>query len=115
MAVALGGPAPAAEKAKKAQAPYALLTGTVFRESGMAFAGAGITITAAGDSKEARKFRKMELVTSPRGEFVARLPAMPMNYKVVAKGAGYQPEEKAVAVTAEDRIDVYFRLEPASR
>ena len=100
---------------KPKPAPYALITGTVFRENGLAFAGAEVTVAPAGDSKEARKFKTQQMVASPRGEFVARLPAAPMSYRVSARGRGYQPQEKTIAVTAEDRIDVFFRLEPASR
>jgi hypothetical protein len=104
-----------ADKGKPGRAPYALVTGTVFRETGMAFPGAEVALTAAGDSKEARKFKEMKCVTSQRGEFVMRLRAAPMSYSVRAKAPGYQPQEKVVTVTAEDRVDVFFQLERASK
>lgn len=109
------GPAAGSDKNKQSQAPYALITGTVFRETGMAFAGADVTVAAAGDSKEARKFKKMHVVTSPRGEFVFRLPAVAMQYTLSVRASGYQSQEKPVTVSGEDRIDVFFKLEPASK
>lgn len=102
-------------KSKKEQPPYALVTGTVFRETGVALAGAQVTMAAVGDSKEARKAKKILAVTSPRGEFVIRVAAAPMCYTLSVKASGYQPREKPVAIAAEDRIDVFFRMEPASK
>lgn len=104
-----------ADKARHAPAPYALVTGTVFRETGLSFPGAEVTLTAAGDSKEARKFKEMKCVTSDRGEFAMRLPALAMSYTVRAKAPGYQPQEKVVAVTAEEHVDVFFQLQRASK
>ena len=115
--VLLGGGAKASgvKQGKRAQAPYALITGTVFRETGLAFPGVELTLAAAGDSKEARKFKKIRVTTSSRGEFVLKVPAAPMSFALTAKATGYQAQEKPVAVTGEDRIDVFFRLEPASK
>jgi hypothetical protein len=115
--ILLGGGTEASgvDKAKREQAPYALITGTVFRETGLAFPGVELTLAAAENSKEARKFKKMRGATSPRGEFVLRVPAAPMNFTLTAKAPGYQAQEKPVTVTGEDRIDVFFRLEPASK
>lgn len=100
---------------KGPETPYALVTGTVFRETGMSFSGAEVTLAAAGESKEARKFKKMRASTSPRGEFVFRLPAAPMQYTLSVRASGYQPQEKTVTISGEDRIDVFFKLEPASK
>lgn len=115
--ILLGGASNASgvDRGKRAQAPYALITGTVFRETGLAFPGAELTLAAAGDSKEARKFKKIRATSSVRGEFVLRVPAAPMNFTLTAKAPGYQAQEKPVAITGEDRIDVFFRLEPASK
>jgi len=115
--ILLGGGARAGgvDRGQRAQAPYALITGTVFRETGLAFPGAEVTLGSAGDSKEARKFKKIRAATSVRGEFVLKVPASPMNFTLAVKAPGYQAQEKPVAVTGEDRIDVFFRLEPASK
>lgn len=110
-----GTGATGADKGKKEQPRYALIAGTVFRETGLALPGAEVTLAAVGDSNEARKFKKIQVVTSQRGEFVMRVAAAPMSYTVRAKAAGYQAQEKPVTVTAEDRIDVFFLLERASK
>jgi hypothetical protein len=100
---------------KQNQAVYALVSGTVFKDTGMAFSGAEVTLAAVGDAKEARKFKKMRVATSPRGEFTFRLPAVPMQYTLSVRASGYRPQEKPVTIFAEDRIDVFFTLEPASK
>ncbi len=112
---AVGALTAGSDKQKQAEAPYALVTGTVFRETGMSFSGAEVTLAAVGDSKEARKFKKMRVATSPRGEFAFRLPAAPMQYALSVRASGYQPQQKPVTISGEDRIDVFFKLEPASK
>lgn len=104
-----------ADKGKKPEIGYAVVAGTVFRASGLTLGGAEVTIKAAGDSKEARKFKKMSTVTNSRGEFAFRLPAAPRSYTVGVKAAGYQPQEKAVSVSGEDRMDVFILMEAASK
>ncbi|MGO9093875.1 MAG: carboxypeptidase-like regulatory domain-containing protein [Bryobacteraceae bacterium] len=110
-----GTAAGGADKPKQGPATYAVVAGTVFRETGMAFPGAELALTAVGDSKEARKFKEMKCVTSQRGEFLMRLPAAPMSYLLRAKAPGYRPQGKVVTVTADDRVDVFFQLERASK
>lgn len=110
-----GAAATGSDKSKKEQTPYALVTGTVFRDTGLSLPGAQVTLAAVGDSREARKFKKIQIETSQRGEFVVRLAAAPMSYALSVKAPGYQPQEKPITVTGEDRIDVFFRLEPASK
>ena len=96
-------------------ASYAVVTGTVFRDTGMSLPGAEVTLAAAGDSKEAKKFKKQTVAASPRGEFVFRVPAAAGNYTVSVRASGYESQQKPVTVTGEERIDVFFRLEPASK
>lgn len=115
LAAALAAAVVAGEKRPKAPPVYALVTGTVFHENGLSFAGAQVTLAAEGDSPEARKFKKIQVVTSQRGEFAIRLPARPMNYSLTASAPGYQSLTKPVAVTADERVDVFFQLEPASK
>jgi hypothetical protein len=115
LALLLPGAQALCGKDKKTPPAYALVTGTVFRETGISFPGVDVEIAAAGDSQAARKFKKIRVVTSPRGEFVARLPASPMSYTVTVKAPGYQPQEKNVTITADDTVDVFFRLEPESK
>ncbi|MEK7406867.1 MAG: carboxypeptidase regulatory-like domain-containing protein [Acidobacteriota bacterium] len=93
---------------------YALVAGTVFRDTGLSLPGAQIRLEPVGDAKAARKIKKQEAITDARGEFAIRVPAGPMQYKLRTRAPGYQPQEKPVSVSGEERIDVFFRLEPAS-
>jgi hypothetical protein len=38
-----------------------------------------------------------------------------MSYVLRAKAPGYQPQGKLVTVTADERLDVFFQLERASK
>lgn len=104
----------AGEDKKKSEA-YAVVSGTVFRENGMSFPGVEVTLEAAAESQVARKFKKMRASTSPRGEFVFRLPAEPAQYRVSVRASGYETQEKPVVISGEDRIEVFFKMDPASK
>ena len=104
----------ALEKDKKSPTAYALIFGTVFRENGMSLPGADVEI-AADASTGGQKFKKQKAVSDARGEFAFRVPPVPAKLKVSVKADGYSPQDKEVAVTAEERIDVFFRLVPASK
>lgn len=105
----------AGAKDKKEQAPYALIFVTVFQESGLSFPGARIEIVPAGELQGARKFKRLEAVTDSRGEFAFRVPVEEMTYKLTARAAGYIPQEKTTQAAGEVRVDVFFRLEAASK
>jgi hypothetical protein len=110
----LGTGAVSAGADRKKQPPaYALVAGTVFRDTGMSLAGAevAIEIVAAENSKP----RKWKAVTDARGEFAVRLPAVAASYKVTAGARGYEPQQKTIQMAGEDRVDVFFRLDPASK
>lgn len=100
---------------KKAQAPYALIFGTVFQQSGFSLPGARIELVPAGELQGGRKFKKLEAVSDSRGEFAFRVPVEEMTYKLTARAAGYLPQEKTTQVAGEVRVDVFFRLEAASK
>ncbi len=102
-------------KDKKEQAPYALIFGTVFQESGLSLPGARIEIVPAGELQGARKFKRLEAVSDSRGEFAFRVPVQEMTYKLTARAAGYMPQEKTTQAAGEVRVDVFFRLEAASK
>jgi hypothetical protein len=103
------------EKKPKASAPYALIAGTVFRDTGLSLCGAQVSLLPEPGSGQARKPKKISIVTDSRGEFAVRVPVAPMRYVVQVKAAGYQDQEKSVSVSGEERVDVFFRLEPASK
>lgn len=100
---------------KRAPASYALIAGTVFRDTGLSLAGAEVTLLAQQGPGRAGKPKKITVLADSRGEFAVRVPAAPMRYNVSARAPGYQPQEKSVSVSGEDRVDVFFRLEPASK
>ena len=102
-------------KNKKAEAPYALIFGTVFQDSGLSLPGARIELAPAGELQGARKFKRLEAVSDSRGEFAFRVPVEEMQYKLTVRAAGYIPQEKTAEVAGEARVDVFFRLEAASR
>jgi len=102
-------------KDQKKQAPYALVFGTVFQESGLSLPGARIEIVPAGELQGARKFKRLEAVSDSRGEFAFRVPVEEMTYKLTASAAGYIPQEKSTQAAGEVRVDVFFRLEAASK
>ena len=101
-------------KDKKEQAPYALIYGSVFRESGLSLPGAQVEIVPAAELQGARKFKKLEAVSDSRGEFAFRVPVEEMTYKLTVRAAGYIPQEKTTQAAGEVRVDVFFRLEAAS-
>lgn len=103
----------AGSEAKKQETAYALVAGTVFRETGVSLPGAEVSIeTVAAESSKPRKWKA---VTDGRGEFAVRLPVGQASYKVTARAPGCESEEKVVQTTGEDRVDVFFRLAPASK
>jgi hypothetical protein len=99
-----------AAKNKKRPAPYALVSGTVFRESGLSFPGAEVEIEAARAQQGRHKFKKMQAVSDARGEFAFRVPVDDMEYRLTAKAAGCQTQVKTVQVSGEVRVDVFFTL-----
>jgi hypothetical protein len=95
--------------------PFALIAGSVFRETGFSLAGAEVILEAAPDLKPPFKFKRIKAVADARGEFSVRVPAAPMRYTVSVKAVGYRPERKEVSIQGEERMDLIFRLEPVSK
>lgn len=101
--------------AKKGAEPFAVIAGTVFRSPGFAVAEAEVVITPEAASVGEVKLKKVKVLTNGRGEFATHVPPVPMRYNVDVKISGYEPQQKAVAIEGEQRKDVYFLLEPASK
>ncbi len=104
-----------AGKKKREPESFAVIAGTVFRDSGLALAGAEVTVESEAGAKPAGKQRKLKAASDTRGEFALRVPAAPVRYNVSVRAPGFQPQQKAVSVQGGERIDVFFRLEPAAR
>ncbi len=92
------------------QDAYALIAGSVFRESGHAFPGVEVKLAPAQKSK---KFKPQSVRTTPRGEYAFRLPAEAMDYEVSVAVSGYRPESKRVKIVGDERVDENFLLERA--
>lgn len=101
---------------KKGDAPHALISGTVFTESGMALPRADVSLRPAQDApKEIRKLKKTRYTTDARGEFAIRVPAVAAVYTLVISAEGFETQEKEIAVQGVDSINVFIRLKPASK
>ncbi len=109
---AAGSPA---DKQKKAPPATALITGTVFRESGLSLPGAELVLEPVPASGKSSKAKKMKAVADSRGEFALRVPAVAMEYKLLVSAAGYETWDKQVSVQSEDRIDLTVVLKPRQK
>ena len=105
----------AAAKDKQKAVSYALVAGTVFRDTGYALAGAELELASAGRAEPGRKFKTMKAVSDSRGEFAFRIPPLASEFKLSVRAPGYEQQEKPVTISGEERVDVFFKLEPASK
>ena len=97
--------------AEQKSAAYAVIAGTVFRESGLSLSQAELTLSQTTPPEGQRKKMKPRRATSDsRGEFAFRVPALKAGYKVEARAQGYQTETREVAVAGDERVDVFFQL-----
>lgn len=99
----------AGAKDKKARHSYAVIAGTVFRHNGFSLPGAEVLVALAADG---RKKQEWKGASDARGEFAIRVPAGPASYTLSIRANGYQPQEKAVALAGEERVEFTFRMEP---
>lgn len=102
-------------KGRKARLAHAVVAGTVFKENGLAFPGAQVELDAAPEPGKVNKFKKMKAITDARGEFAFHVAPGPARYVLRAGAPGWQAQEKTAAIAAGERVDVFFRLEPASK
>jgi hypothetical protein len=103
--------------AQKKTEPVAVIAGTVFRDPGFALPGAEVELVfeTAADPKLTPKTRKWKQASDARGEFAFRVPAVEARYTLGVAAGGYTGQSKTVSVAGEERIDVIFRLETASK
>ena len=105
-----------AEKKQKGGEPYAVVAGTVFRESGFALPGAEVAISPDPQAGQTPvKLRDSKAVSDSRGEFAFRVPTTAMRYTVTAKIKGFQPQQKSVDIEGEQRTDVTLILPAVSK
>ncbi len=104
--------------ASSATIEFAVVSGTVFRDNGLALADAEVTLEVMQDAPVAAKskMKKLKANTSPRGEFTFRVPPSSMKYRVSILAKGYQPADKFVQVDGgSERVDATFTLSPESK
>ena len=88
--------------------------GTVFRESGLALAGAEVTLTAEPANPGGKAAKPQKQITHARGEFAFRVPADPARYRVAASAKHFQMEEKTVEIQGNERTEVTLTLPESS-
>jgi len=104
-------PVASAAKKKPALETYAVISGSVFQESGYALPDADVTLVAEPPSGAGpAKAEKMQAVSDTRGEFIFRVPPGPAAYTIVVAAKGYQSLRKPVAVESQERVEVTFQL-----
>ena len=110
-------PGAGAEKKKHhVEEPYAIVGGTVFRESGYSLPGASVFLSADPQPGQTPvKIRNPRAISDDRGEFAFRVPVTPMHYIVKAQMKGYEPQEKSVDIEGEQRLDVTLSLPAVSK
>ncbi|MCX6638288.1 MAG: hypothetical protein NT090_24820 [Acidobacteria bacterium] len=113
-AILTAGALAAAGKSGKPE-PFALIAGSVFRDTGFSLAGAELTVEPAPEAKTSSKFKRIKTVTDARGEFAVRVPTTPMRYTVSVKAHRYRLDKKEVSIQGEGRVELFFRLEPESK
>jgi hypothetical protein len=109
-------PLTAEPKKKPALDVYAVVSGSVFDDSGYALPDASVILAPqAQPGGSAGKIKPMETVSDVRGEFVFRVPPGPTEYTVAASAKGYRGQRKSVSVQDQEREEVTFQLERESK
>jgi hypothetical protein len=102
------------KKPKKGVPASAVVAGTVFQDNGLALPGADVSLAGAPDA-EGSPQQKDHAIANERGEFAFYVSAKPGHYTVAVKARGFAPQAKPAIVNGEERVDVFFQLEPASK
>ena len=95
---------------------YAIVGGTVFRDTGFTLADAEVTLEVLPTEGTTSKIKKLKAATSPRGEFTFRVAPVAMKYRVSVSSKGYRTAEKIVEMQGgPERVDATFNLLPESK
>ncbi len=89
---------------------YAVVAGTVFRESGFVFSGAEVILQTTVPPPGVKHAKPLSLRSDARGEFAFHVPAGKAEYSVSVKAKGFVGEEKPAKIESEERVDIYFTL-----
>lgn len=90
---------------------YAVVAGSVFRESGFSLPGATVTLMAKGGGKG----KSLKSVTDARGEFAFRIPPAAGDYVVTASMKGFKTVRAEASIGGEERVDVTLVLSTESK
>lgn len=109
------GLAAGADKKQQSEA-FGVVAGTVFEETGRSLPRADVTLEpAGGPAKELRKVKKIRYTTDARGEFAIRVPAVKQDYVLTVSASGFETQQKPVTISGDERVDVFIRLQAASK
>jgi hypothetical protein len=109
------GPIPARDKAKPEDSrAFAIVAGTVFRESGFVLPGAEVTLTPEPGEDGRKSAKPQHQTTDARGEFAFRVPPEHARYRVTASAKRFQKQEKTAEIQGEERADVTLTLPQSS-
>ena len=103
------GPA-AAQKNPRAEQPYAVVGGTVFRDPGFSQPGAKVILALEGQPNK----KLQEQISSPTGEFAFRVKPEPARYVVTATLKGFETARKTVEITGQEQARATLVLIPES-
>jgi len=110
--VAAFPPLAAAPKKKPVLDTYAVVSVSVFDDSGYALTGAEVILAP---DVQPTKANTIEMVSGARGEAVVRVPPGPMHYNATVHAKGFQSQRKTVSVEDQERVEVTFQLERESK
>jgi hypothetical protein len=106
-AVSLALPGPlAAQKKPGPQEPYALVSGSVFRDPGFTQSGAKVVLALESAPNKALQ----EQVSSPTGEFAFRVTPGANRYVLTATLKGYETATKTVEIFDQEQIRATLML-----
>jgi hypothetical protein len=88
-------PVTAIAKKKSAPDTPAIVSGSVFNDSGYALADADVTLAPQAQSG---KSKPLQAASDARGEFVFHVPAGPAQYTVTVSAKGYRSQQKSVSL-----------------
>lgn len=91
--------------------PYAVITGTVFRDPGFAQPGASVVLAL----KSAPGKKLQHGISSPRGEFSFRVPPGPNLYVVTATLKGFQAAREEIEIQDQEQVNATLLLVPESK
>lgn len=95
----------------KPNEPYALVTGTVFRDPGFSLPGAKVILSLKSNPDK----KLQEQTSSPRGEFAFRVPPGENQWLITVSHKGFVTAQKEVEIQGQEQIHATLTLYPESK